>query len=148
MEKSSCDSNSDLNNYRGISVLSPLAKIFEKLLAAQINDYFENNNLIYKGQHPFRLGHSCESALQELISDKNVDRDAKLSSLLLFIDFKKAFDTVNSNLLLLKLFHYGFDNDSLKLITDYFRERSQSTKLGKILSRSESINLGVPQGSF
>ncbi len=49
-------SKSDLNNYRGISVLSPLAKIFEKLLAAQINDYFENNSSIYKGQHGFRFG--------------------------------------------------------------------------------------------
>jgi len=59
--------------------------------------------------------------------------------MLLFIDYRKAFDTVDSNLLSLKLFHYGFDNHALKLIADYFAHRSQSTKVNGKLSSSASI---------
>ncbi len=66
----------------------------------------------------------------------------------LFIDFKKAFDPVDPNLLLLKLFHYGFDNNSYKLIHfSYFSDRSQITRINKVLSEKFSISLGVPQGS-
>ena len=108
-------SRTDLNNYRGISILAPLSKIFEKLLSQQISEYFESNSLLSNFQHGFRKGHSCESALHELLSDINNARVNKLTSLLLFIDFRKAFDTVNSSLLLCKLFHYGFETDALLL---------------------------------
>ena len=66
----------------------------------------------------------------------------------LFIDFRKAFDLVHPDLLILKLFHYGFDNGSLKLIQDYFKNRSQITRLGKSYSKKSDISLGVPQGSI
>ncbi len=82
-----------------------MAKIFEKILSLQITKYFESNKLFTPHQHGFRKGHSCETALHELISDLNKARDRKLSSLLLFIDFKKAFDTVDSNLLIQPLFY-------------------------------------------
>ena len=108
--------HTDINNYRGISVLPVLAKLFEKLLAQQITDYFSANKLFYTGQHGFRKGHSCETALHELLSDINIARDLKQIVLLLFIDFRKAFDTVDSHLLMDKLIHYGFDNNALKLI--------------------------------
>ena len=139
--------NSDVNNYRGISVLAPLSKIFEKLLNEQIVYYLDKHNILFKGQHGFRKGHSCETALHELITDINLARDKRLISMLLFIDYRKAFDTVDSNLLLLKLFHYGFDNPALKLIGDYFTNRSQSTKVNGKLSLQAEIPLGVPQGS-
>ena len=106
----------DMNNYRAISVLSPIAKIFEKLLAKQISFYFENNKIFFRGQHGFRSGYSCQTALHEFISFINKAIDQKLISLSLFIDFRKAFDLIDPLLLLLKLFHYGFDNNSLGLI--------------------------------
>ena len=139
--------NSDVNNYRGISVLAPLSKIFEKVLNEQIVNYFDHHELMFKGQHGFRKGHSCETALHELISDMNSARDRKLISLLLFIDYRKAFDTVDSNLLLRKLFHYGFDKSATSLIGSYFKERSQVTKVNGKLSSKANIPLGVPQGS-
>ena len=138
---------SDINNYRAISVLSPLAKIFEKLIAKQISNYFESNSLFFKGQHGFRSGFSCQTAIHEYISDINSSLDRKLLSLSLFIDFKKAFDLVDPNLLLLKLFHYGFDNNSLGLLTDYFRDRFQVVKIGDCVSNKGRLKLGVPQGS-
>ena len=138
----------NLNNYRGISIISPISKVFEKLVAIQIFNYFEKNNLLTSHQHGFRKHHSCETALHELISDLNKAKDNKLTSLLLFIDFKKTFDTVDSNLLLSKLFHYGFDTSALLLIADYFKNRFQKTKLGTAISDSSPILLGVPQGSI
>ena len=83
-------------NLRGISVLSPIAKTFEKMLAYQIQIFLYKNCLLFTGQHGLRSGHSCENALYELISNLNQIRDKRSIALLLFIDFKKAFDLVDS----------------------------------------------------
>lgn len=80
----------DMNNYRGISVLPPAAKILEKILAQQIRSYFEDNNLFVDSQHGFRTNHSCETALHELISQCKNKLDRKQLTCLLFIDFKKS----------------------------------------------------------
>ena len=137
-----------INNYRGISILPPIAKIFEKLIASQISDYFEKNSLFFKAQHGFRNGFSCETALHEFISDQNKVLDKKMISLILYIDFRKAFDLVNSTCLLRKLFHYGFSNDSLLLLQDYFSDRRQIISLKRGKSEEVDINIGVPQGSI
>ncbi len=67
-------SPTDMNNYRGISVLTPIGKMFEKIVATQITTHFNINNLFFDGQHGFRTDHSCETALHELLSIIN---DAK-----------------------------------------------------------------------
>ena len=138
---------SDFNNYRGISVLPPIAKIFEKILAMQISIFLNIKNILFSGQHGFRNGHSCETALHELISYLNENRNKRAISLLLFIDFRKAFDLVDSQKLIRKLFHYGFSNSALKLIKNYFSDRHQSVKYDKKMSPLLKILLGVPQGS-
>jgi hypothetical protein len=139
--------NTDPSNYRGISVIPPLAKAFEKVLCFQITDYLNSHKILYRGQHGFRKLHSCETALHELISDINSSRDKKLNSLLFFIDYSKAFDTVDSRLLLQKLMHYGFGNSAIQLLVDYFKDRYQQTKVQGCLSEKANITLGVPQGS-
>ena len=137
----------DFNGYRGISVLPPIAKIIEKILAYQIQIFLNTNRILFSGQHGFRSGHSCETALHELISDLNQIRNKRSIALLLFIDFRKAFDLVDSKKLIIKLFHYGFDNLSLNFIADYFDNRSQLVKYKEEYSTFQPINLGVPQGS-
>ena len=114
----------DINSYRGISVLPPLAKVFEKILATQIIIYLNINNLFYPSQHGFRNAHSCESAIHEIISEMNEARSKRLIGLYLFIDFRKAFDLVDSQLLLNKLKFYGFNDNALNLICNYFLIRS------------------------
>jgi len=141
-------SPSELNNYRGISSLSPLAKVFEKIMAEQIKIYFEINKLFFSGQHGFRPNHSCESALHELISKCNKNNDNRLIYLLLFIDFKKAFDMIDQKLLLIKLLNYGFSNSAIRLLSNYFHNRKQQVKIGSSKSTFEAISLGVPQGSI
>ena len=137
----------DTNSYRGISVLPSIAKLFEKILAYQIIIFLNVNNLLFKGQHGFRSHHSCETALHELLSEINTIRDKRLICLLLFIDFRKAFDLVDSSKLIRKLFHLGFDNNALELIKNYFEDREQTVKFNNKNSTFQSINLGVPKGS-
>ena len=139
--------SNDVNNYRSISVLPPLAKIFEKILASQIVDYFNAKNLFFEGQFGFRASHSCESALHRILSEINNIKNKRLIGLLLFIDFRKAFDLVDSKLLIKKLKIYGFNESAANLLTDYFKNRSQFVNYGDELSDECSINLGVPQGS-
>ena len=137
----------EMNNYRGITVLPPISKVFEKVMAEQLRLYFCINNLFFDGQHGFREAHSCESALHEIISAclNNMDKD--LINLLLFIDFKKAFDLISPDLLMIKLLNYGFTNEALSLISNYFSNRRQSVKIGFLKSSERNITLGVPQGS-
>jgi hypothetical protein len=97
----------------------------------QISIYLNCNNILFSGQHGFRNGHSCETALHELISYLNENRNSRAISLLLFIDFRKAFDLVDSKKLLRKLFHYGFYNSALDMIANYFTDRHQSVKYEK-----------------
>jgi len=137
----------DINNYRAIAVLPPIAKLFEKVLANQIVTYFDTNNLFFKGQHGFRSAHSCETALHEILNAVNIAKDNRLISLLLFIDFKKAFDYISPRLLLHKLKLYGFSYDALKLIENYFSDRWQCVKFGDCFSSFTKTDCGVPQGS-
>ncbi len=65
----------------------------------------------------------------------------------MFIDFRKVFDLVDTKLLLCKLARYGFDNDSIDLISNFFTGRCQAVNFGGIISNFYSINLGVGQGS-
>lgn len=137
----------DMNNYRGISVLPPFAKLFEKLLHKQISNYLNVNKILSNDQHGFRSNHGCESALHEIISQMNSIKSKRLIGLFLFIDFKKAFDTVDQKLLLLKLRKYGFSDMALRLMENYFIDRKQFVKIDNEKSDFMSCDLGVPQGS-
>lgn len=137
----------DINNYRGIAVLPPLAKAFEKIVTSQISIYFNINNLFFPGQHGFRTNHSCETALHEIITDMLNILGKRYIGLFLFIDFRKAFDLINPHLLLVKLRRYGFGQSALDLMLNYFTDRSQTVKFNGHLSNPLPIKLGVPQGS-
>jgi hypothetical protein len=138
---------SDCDNYRGISILQPIAKVFERILASQIVDYFKQDGLLCPQQHGFRAGHSCETALQTILENWKTSISLKKIVLAIFIDFKKAFDLINPKLLFRKLFHYGFDTMAIKLLMSYFSERKQVTKINQICSDPIDIEIGVPQGS-
>ena len=103
--------------------------------------------MFFVGQHGFRANHSCETALHEVITNCLNNLDKKLINLLLFIDFKKAFDMVDSSLLIIKLLNYGFSNDAIELIKSYFIDRHQLIKLDNSYSNLSKLLLGVPQGS-
>jgi hypothetical protein len=137
-----------VENYRGISVLPPLDKVFEKLVGAQITDHFIRHKLLFSGQYGFRASHSCEAALHQVIDRMNRILSKKQIGMFLFVDFKSAFDVVHPGLLLTKLEHaYGFDAPALNLLSNFFVNRTQIVKYGGALSDSCENSLGVPQGS-
>ena len=140
-------SNEDMNNYRGISIISPIAKLFEKVLAEQIITYLNEHNMLFSGQHGFRNEHSCETALHEIISEMNLIRSLREIGIYLLIDFRKAFDLIDPELLILKLKCYGFHGSALNLIKSYFNNRQQRVKINGKLSAPQVIQLSVPQGS-
>lgn len=111
------------------ALITPLFKNKEKTIELLTNSI---PRIIYGSMK----GHSCEIAHHELISDIKKTREKKLTRLKLFIDFEKAFDTVDSKLFLTKLFNYSFDTASMLLVADYFNNRHQKTKIDNISSKS------------
>ena len=139
--------NSDMSNYRPISVLPLLSKIIEKHVAENLKSYLSEHNLLYERQSGFRSNHSCETALNAMVDDwlSAIDRNEIVGTVLL--DLSKAFDLVNHRLLLDKLKCYQFSNKSLNWFHSYFDNRSQQVSVAGKLSSSRLIGSGVPQGS-
>ena len=139
------DSKSDLNNYRPISVIPTVAKIFENIIYNQLYQYLNENGLLNSGQSGFRLLHSTLTALLETNENWCVNIDKSLLNGVIFIDLKKAFDTIDHEIILKKLTKYGVDQDALKF---YLTNRRQRCNVNNHLSSASPLNCGVPQGSI
>ena len=136
-----------VNNYRPISILSPINKIFEKILYSRLISFIDKNQLLYKYQYGFRKNHSTEHALIELVDQIKLNMDKKKMTCGIFIDLSKAFDTVDHQILLAKLENYGIRGKILDLIKSYLTDRKQYVQLGNFKSQVRPISCGVPQGS-
>ena len=137
----------DPSNYRPISVIPTVSKIYEKIIYDQLYDYLNTYNLLTCCQSGFRSFHSTLTALLEATNDWSVNIDNGMLNGVVFIDLKKAFDTIDHEILLLKLSNYGVDSTSLKLFQSYLTNRSQKCKVNGELSNSSPLTCGIPQGS-
>ena len=137
-----------LTNYRPISVLSFFSKIFEKIVYSIVFDFLCENEILYDYQFGFRSKHSTQQALITLVDKvtKSLDRNNIVISL--FIDLKKAFDTVHHKILLRKLYAYGIRGILLKWFESYLTDRSQYVIYDGVKSEIRPIECGVPQGSI
>ena len=117
-------------------------------MAADIINHFIDNNLFSEVHFGFRSKRSCETSLQSILEKWKESVEAKQTILALYIDFKKAFDIIDPELLFIKLFHYGIDNIYLCLFRDYFKNRFQVTCINKATSDRLPLHLSVPQGSI
>ena len=140
--------HTSLNNYRPISILNTINKIFEKILHVRLTKYIDDFNLLYKFQFGFRKNHSTELALIEMVDQIRKSMDNGNITCGVFVDLSKAFDTVNHDILIGKLEHYGIRGTALELFKSYLQNRKQYTSLNKYKSNTNTINWGVPQGSI
>ena len=141
-------SKTNVENYRPISLLNSFSKIYEKLMHTRLFEFFELNNSLYENQYGFRSGRSCEHALLNAQNILLESLSKRQISLLLLIDFSKAFDMVEHPILLQKLEHYGIRGPALKWLESYLSNRKQFVSVNGAESSTLSIDFGVPQGSI
>ena len=139
--------NSKADNFRPISVLPTLNKVFEKLLHAQLTAFLNENEILSKQQFGFRKKHSTSHAVSCLHEKLVHNYEKGDMSAVLFIDLKSAFDTIDIDILLQKLEHYGFRNNVLSLLKSYLLDRKQYVNCEQMKSEILSVLSGVPQGS-
>ena len=136
------------SNYRPVSVLPALSKIFERLLYIRLLKFINDNNVLYRFQFGFREGHSPNLALILLVDKISRALEEGDYVLGLFLDFSKAFDTVNHEILFTKLEFYGVRGISLNLFKSYLCGRHQFVEYNGASSGKSGIVCGVPQGSI
>lgn len=139
----------DVNNYRPISILTSISKIMEKIINKRLINYFNKFHLLSNRQFGFREGKSTEEAVLELTNLITKHLEGNKKTLCIFLDLKKAFDTVSVPILIRKLEIMGIRGQFLNLITSYLTNRVQRVKLNDdVFSSDEPSTLfGIPQGS-
>ena len=141
-------SSTDVNNYRPISLLSIPGKILEDVVNDTLNNHLDTQGLLCHKQWGFRKNYSTESLLLHLTETWKNALDEGLKVGVLFIDFRKAFDTVNHTILLEKLKATGISGDLLSWLDNYMSARKQFVQISGYKSESKTVTYGVPQGSI
>jgi len=137
----------DPGNFRPISILPALSKIFEKIILNQLLEYFNQNSLLYKSQYGFRKGFSTELAVLEFVDRVYTEMDRGNVPISVFLDLSKAFDCIDHNILIDKFEYYGVRGIAMNLIKNYLTNRQQYTQFNELTSNHQPISIGVPQGS-
>lgn len=137
-----------ITNYRPISILPYISKIVEKVIHIRIMEHVSKNNIICPNQFGFRKGFSTYMPLLILQDKVNRGFESNKINCGIYLDLKKAFDTVDHRILLLKLHSYGITDTFLAIIDSYLSNRYQCVEHTKVKSSLRQINIGVPQGSI
>lgn len=133
---------------RPVSVLPALSKVLEKIMYSQIFSYIDDNDILNKYQSGFRSSHSTASALCQVTDDIIRARDKGMITALVLLDYSKAFDKIDHELMCAKLKFYGFDQAAVNFVKSYLCNRRQIVRAGDSYSTSAFLLTGVPQGSI
>lgn len=136
------------SDLRPINILPVLSKLIEKIMNYQIRAHITEYNILPPYQSGFRPGHSCTTALINVTDDIIREIDVGKTTALILLDYSKAFDTINHELLLSILHFVGFSNNANNLIRSYLNNRVQFVETDKGQSCRSYIKCGVPQGSI
>ena len=143
----------ETTNYRPISLLLTVSKVLEKIVYVRTYEFLNNNDQFFVSQYGFRSRHSCEDAINELVSNVVKANSEKKYTISIFLDLSKAFDTLSHELLLTKLELYGIRGTALSWFANYLTDRSlrakciDNTTNKQIYSSQYPVNVGTPQGS-
>jgi hypothetical protein len=135
------------DNYRPIALVDSFSKILEKMVAIDLFNHLDRNNLIYKHQYGFQRGKSTEHNLLHVTNYIGQALNDNKWCIGVFLDLKKAFDTVQHDILLKKLEHLGVRNTALRWFTSYLSNRMQCVDIAGTLSDFKKIIMSVFQGS-
>ena len=141
------EDETDPNNYRPISLLSNFNRIFEKLMYKRMKSFIEKQDILCSSQYGFRDAHSTQHEILDIVDNIQTNIDNRLFSCGIFIDLKKAFDTVDHHILLNKLNYYGFRGVINTWFSSYLQGRTQTTQIGPHISNKANTSCRVPQGS-
>ena len=135
-------------NYRPISLLPIIGKLLERIIFIRMSSFVKKYNILFNRQYGFQTGKSTEHAHIDIQNSILNSIEKKETPCCIFLDFAKAFDTVNHSILLQKLNHYGIRGNALSLIESYLKDREQCVQVNNAISDFETIKHGVPQGSI
>uniref|UniRef100_A0A3B3I1E4 Reverse transcriptase domain-containing protein n=1 Tax=Oryzias latipes TaxID=8090 RepID=A0A3B3I1E4_ORYLA len=135
-------------NYRPVSLLPQFSKILEKIFNDKLASFIEKHNTINENQYGFRENRSTSLAIIDAVEEITNAQDKKKYAAGIFIDLKKAFDTLNHDILLDKLEVYGIRGLALTWVKSYLTGRKQFVKIDEYTSETKEISCGVPQGSI
>ena len=141
-------SKNEISNYRPISVLPFFSKFFERIMYDRLFLYINDKKLLYPLQHGFQPGHSTSMSLLDIQDRISKSMDNNEFAIGIFLDLAKAFDSVDHNILITKLQHYGIRGESLDWFKSYLSDRTQRVLCNGSLSNLQQILFGVPQGSI
>lgn len=142
------DDPDEISNYRPISILPTMSKIFERAATNQLVNHLEINKLLSRHQHAYRKGHSTQTCLVEVTNHMYKLIDQKKYVAIASLDLSKAFDSINHTLMLNKLSELGLSENTLLWIKSYLENRRQKTKFKHHTSAEDPVTSGVPQGSI
>uniref|UniRef100_A0A8C5M0Z0 Reverse transcriptase domain-containing protein n=1 Tax=Leptobrachium leishanense TaxID=445787 RepID=A0A8C5M0Z0_9ANUR len=137
-----------VSNYRPISLLPVMSKILEKCIYTQLRDYYQYWNYLTPDQSGFRPNHSTTTALLKVCNDIQAGMEQGNLTGAIFLDFAKAFDTVDHGILLEKLKNSGIGDRTLTWFQSYVSDRSQYVSISGSSSPPLPVTCGVPQGSI
>lgn len=143
----------ELKDLRPISILPCMSKILEKVVCSQLTNYLEYNNILPDVQSGFRKGRSTATALLDVTDNVLTAQDKGMCTILVLLDFSRAFDCLDISLLMSKLSYYGFDSSALRWFNSYLSNRHQYVRLSlndgsTKVSETMGLSRGVPQGSI
>lgn len=138
--------DSDIDNFRGLTIMPSVSKVFEESLSEQLSLYLDSINFFKNNQFGFLKHSSCSGAACQLVEELCRNYRQKFTACI-FIDLRKAFDTVEPHRLLLKLKQLGLSTPALQLMSSYLLNRMTATRIGNEKSSFKNISVGVAQGS-
>jgi len=142
------DDADQFSNYRPVSVLPCFSKILERLVFNRCTQFIDGHDILNKQQFGFRANHSTYMAIMQVVDKLNKAVENNESTIGIFLDLSKAFDTIDHNILLYKMKHYGFRGVVYDWFESYLNNRKQYVNFNNSRSDLKDIICGVPQGSI